>query len=155
MLTYREAQKTDFAMLIGALRSEDLVEATLATGKPVEETLNRRVLEVPGAMTFSLLGPDGDLLAMFGSFPSPCCEGEGVAWMLCTDIVSKYRREIYRTFPEQLDRISEPYTALTAHMWAGNTMHAKWADAMGLFHEPEGDTYINQNRFLKIYRPTR
>lgn len=155
MLRYRSTEPFDLNTLASRLRGDDLVEAVLATGKYPGETLNRRVLEQPDAITFTIRArPSRELVAVFGSLPSECCD-EGIAWMLCTPEVEKHSLSLMKTFPAYLDVISAPYPGLVAHMWAGNRMHVKWASRMGFMHEPAGDTFIRYNRFLKIYRPTR
>lgn len=155
MLRYNQTRGWELTKLAAHLRREDLVEVVLATGKLPIETLTRRVIDTEGAMTFTMRAPDRALLAIFGSFPSPCCEGQGVAWMLCTLEIEDYSLSVMKSFPAMLDAIAAPYEALTAHMWAGNRMHAKWASAMGFLHEPSGDVVIHDNRFLKIIRPKR
>lgn len=155
MLTYIPASILHVGHLVMNLRSEDFVEAVIATGKQPHKLLERRLFETEDAMTLTVKAPSGRTIAMFGSFPAGCCPGEGVAWLLATTEVEQHSLSLMKTIGPYVDQIAEPYEALVAHMWWFNSMHFRWASKLGFVHHQERDVVVRGNPFFYLRRPTQ
>jgi len=83
------------------------------------------------AITFSVIGTDEEyVIAMFGSVPSPE-KGYGVAWLLSSEKLFKYKKEFIKQCPKWVKELGKPYKYIYNFVDVRNKKTIKWLKYLG------------------------
>lgn len=124
-LTYREATLEDAISLSSRLRTEDLIEVQLATGKSPEEALveSVRVSELVEAAVC-----DGEVIAIRGIASA----GEvGVPWLMCSPEVSHWSKRMVADAIPWVAHHCKRFSVLANMVHAENHTAINWLKRLG------------------------
>ena len=99
------------------------------------------------------MSPDGQTpLCLFGCEPHDAC---GVPWLLCTEAVKEYRKEVLTECRVYVNRWTTHYGHLCNVTWAGNPMHQKLIRALGFTINTDEVLTINNGDFHYFEKRTK
>lgn len=127
MKEIRRATVEDARQLASRLRPEDRRECLSASGMPPE-----LVLPLSAAREEVYVFTDnGTPEVIFGVSPVAHYPHLGLIWMMASDRLSSYRRELVTLVPQQIDKFHDQYPLLGNHVDARNKVHIGWIKRSG------------------------
>lgn len=85
--------------------------------------------------SLAALTPDGDVICMFGITTNLELIGEACPWFLSTELIHKYRREVYLLADRVLKRWLTEYGTLTNYVDSRHARAISWLRHMGATFE--------------------
>jgi Protein of unknown function (DUF2833) len=137
----KAATKEDCDLLAKTLRKADLEEISHACGLPPQIALRYSLASSDYAYTVWM---GDEIVFMFGV-------GEGVPWMMASDLLLQVKREFVRECRKVLQAMLDRYGHLENHVWAGNKLHIYWLEWLGFTIEPAKPYGIDSEPFHKFY----
>jgi len=120
----REAAAGDAVSIAPILRAADRQECIAHIGLPPEKFLPGMVALCE--LSFAQCANDGRCIGLFGAHPMPGFDDVGQIWMVATDEMLQYSRQLLREGGTWIDRLHERFHVLTNLVDARNTTHIRW-----------------------------
>jgi hypothetical protein len=126
----RRAIADDAYYLAPRLRSADLQEIKAGSGCDPLAMLLDGIKK--SDRCFAVIAPDVEPVAVFGVVPFPDKPGVGIPWMLGSDKLLDFRKQLLREGRTHLARLARHYTMLVNSVDKRNTVHIRWLRWMGV-----------------------
>lgn len=127
MKEIRRATDEDARKLAPRLRPEDRRECLSASGLPPEVILP---LSVSKEEVY-VFTDNGSPEVIFGVSPVQHYPHLGLIWMMASEKLSAYRRELVTLVPQQIDKFHDKFPLLGNHVDARNKVHVSWIKRSG------------------------
>lgn len=148
-LSYRQATTEDAISLSKRLRTEDLIEVRLSSGKSPEEVLVESV--GISEVAESAVVDGGEVIAIRGV--SRLLETVGTPWLLCSPEVSRWSKRMVADAIPWVAHHCQRYSMLVNMVHAENTSAIQWLKRLGF---TIGDLYpdwgVGKAPFYQFYR---
>lgn len=79
---------------------------------------------------------NGSVVCMWGVAPTSLMAGEGVAWLLGSDLIDQYRRAFVKAHARSLPAVLECYSHVFNHVDARYTKSVEWLRWLGFEIQP-------------------
>jgi len=128
MISYRPAVAADVTEILPNLRANDIEELLLSSGPEYDSSLVKSI-ELCQGDAEAAIDRDGNVIAILG-----CCVSSaevGVPFMVCSDEVNKYPKNVIKDAKARTLRWSDKYPMLINMVYSGNVKTIKWLKHVG------------------------
>jgi len=130
MISYRKAKAEDVRELMPKLRAVDVVELLLSAGPEYGKALIDSV-DMCRGQAEAAIDAEGNVIAILG-----CCYVEsntnlGVPFMVCSDEVDKYPKQVVRDAKERTRKWNKKHPVLANMVHSQNEKTIKWLQHIG------------------------
>ncbi len=130
MIKERASTPADLIELAQNMRQADIDEAWALDHSTPAEAISHAVLLTDFPKT--ILGGDGEVLAMWGVASETRSSLVGVPWLLSSDFVEKkHSRELAKFSKTNAEKLKSQYAALYNFVDARHTLALRWVEWMG------------------------
>lgn len=150
-LQYSAANAFDLAELYENLRPRDVDEVRATSGDDVWGALSRALSasDDPVALRCPATGA---LIAIFGAAPFSLLSDVGSPWLLGTDVMDVYPKEILKDARRYIDFISERYPRQMNYVDARNEPSIRWLERIGFTIDPPVPYGVEGRPFHRFHK---
>ena len=131
------------------MRFEDVEELRVSSGEtPLRALMNS--FDVSD-QTITGLTPSGEAVGIFGIGPICRVTGKGAPWMLGTDKLLKYRRELLLDPPAALEGMLDLYPRLENYIHVKNKKSVRWLKRLGFKMDKPITLPTSGEDFMRFY----
>ncbi len=154
MVRVRQAHAADAAGIAASLRETDLREIQAALSESPLDVVTRAIAR--SQPCYAVVDERDQALAVFGAIPVPSEKGVGVAWLLASTGLARYRFSFLRHSLEWIERLHESYGVLWNCVDARNQVHIRWLKWCGFSVLSRIEEYGTEKRpFYEFQRVRR